>query len=327
MRVLFFSTMTFEQEYFEKLNDNRFELHFSDAELNEFNISLAKGFDAICIFVNDKLTVEIATRLKEYGIKIVALRCAGFNNVDLAACKENDICVVRVPEYSPYAVAEHTVALLLGLNRKIHKAYNRVREGNFSLNGLIGFDIHGKTVGVIGTGKIGRAFCRIMLGFGAQVICFDLEQSKELQELGATYVKLEEIWKNSDIISLHIPLNKSTHHLVDEKSIGQMKDSAVLVNTSRGGLIDTKALITALKSKKLSGAALDVYEEEDKLFFHDLSASVIQDDDIMRLMTFPNVLITAHQAFLTNEALEAIVSTTFSNLELFFSGRTGYHQV
>lgn len=319
--------MAFEREQFNKFNENKYDIHFTDAELNDLNISLAEGFDAICIFVNDKLTESIAKKLHDYGIKIVALRCAGFNNVNLQACKENGICVVRVPEYSPYAVAEHTVALLLGLNRKIHKAYNRVREGNFSLNGLIGFDIHGKTVGVIGTGKIGRAFCHIMKGFGAHVNCFDLNQDEELKKLGVNYTSLEEIWKTSDIISLHVPLNKSTHHLINEDTINQMKENVVVVNTSRGGLIDTKALITALKLKKIKGAALDVYEEEDKLFFHDLSESVIQDDDIMRLMTFPNVLITAHQAFLTNEALEAIVKTTYSNIQAFFTGSGELHKV
>lgn len=327
MKILFYSTMPFEQEYFTKLNELNYELHFSEVELNELSAPLCAGFDAICIFVNDKLTASIASILNKLNIKIVALRCAGFNNVDLKACFDSNICVVRVPEYSPFAVAEHAVALLMGLNRKIHKAYNRVREGNFSLHGLIGFDVHEKTVGVIGSGKIGKAFCQIMLGFGAHVNCFDLNQDQDLLNRGVKYVDLETIWQKSDIISLHIPLNKNTHHIINDSSITQMKDGVVLINTSRGGLVDTKALINHLKSKKIKGAALDVYEEEDKLFFHDLSEFVIEDDDIMRLMTFPNVLITAHQAFLTNEALTAIVKTTYANIDSFFNKSVVQNQV
>ncbi|NOS55184.1 MAG: 2-hydroxyacid dehydrogenase, partial [Cyclobacteriaceae bacterium] len=250
-------------------------------------------------------------------VKIIALRCAGFNNVDLEAAKKYGMKVCRVPSYSPEAVAEHAVAMIQTLNRKTHKAYNRVREQNFSLNGLLGFDLYGKTVGVIGTGNIGRAFCKIMVGFGCQVKAFDVVANKELQSLGVEFLPVMDVFKQADIISLHCPLNESTRHLVNRETLQLMKKGVMLINTSRGGLIDTKAVIDALKSRQLGYLGIDVYEQEEKLFFRDLSASIIEDDTIQRLMSFPNVLVTAHQAFFTEEALLQIATTTLSSVQSF----------
>ena len=248
------------------------------------------------------------------GVRAIALRCAGFNNVDLDAAREFGIEVVRVPAYSPYAVAEHAVALLLMLNRHLHKAYNRVREGNFLLHGLTGFDLNGKTVGVVGTGEIGQVFCKIMLGFGCRVVAYDPVISEKCRELGVEYLDWSELLQVADVISLHCPLMPQTHHMVDETALSQMKPGVVLINTSRGGLVDTQAVIAALKSRKLGALGLDVYEEEGELFFEDMSDQVIDDDLLMRLMTFPNVVVTGHQAFLTHEALTNIATTTLSNL-------------
>ncbi|MFZ6024227.1 MAG: 2-hydroxyacid dehydrogenase [Bacteroidota bacterium] len=314
MKITFFSTQPYDRIFFEKYNDALgFELHFLEVTLNESTASLANGSDAVCVFVNDKITVPVIASLKENGIKVIALRCAGFNNVDIEACRQHGIRVCRVPAYSPEAVAEHAVAMILTLNRKTHKAYNRVREQNFSLNGLLGFNLHGKTIGVVGTGNIGQAFCSIMLGFGCTVKAFDLVANKEMEAMGVTYHSLIEVLQ-SDIISLHCPLNEQTRHLIGSETIDYVKKGAMLINTGRGGLIDTKIMIQALKKGHISALGLDVYEQEEKLFFRDLSTKIIQDDDIQRLMSFPNVLITAHQAFFTDEALSQIAITTLNNV-------------
>ena len=272
------------------------------------------GYDAVCIFVNNPMDEELIGKIADLGIEVIALRSAGFNHVDLEACKKHGVTVYRVPAYSPEAVAEHTVALILTLNRKTHKAYNRVRENNYSLEGLTGFNLHNKTVGVIGTGTIGTAFCRIMKGFGCDILAFDPNENEKVKEIGGRYVDFDELIKSSDIISLHCPLMPQTRHMIDRDSIEKMKDGVMLINTSRGALIDTPAVIDGLKQKKVGFFGIDVYEQEDNLFFKDLSSEVIQDDDIARLMTFPNVLITGHQAFLTEEALQQITETTIQNL-------------
>lgn len=314
MKLTFFSSQPYDRIFFERYNDSLgFELNFLDVALDEATASLAKASDAVCVFVNDKVTAPVVASLKENGTKVIALRCAGFNNVDIEACRQHEIRVCRVPAYSPEAVAEHAVAMILTLNRKTHKAYNRVREQNFSLNGLLGFNLHGKTVGVIGTGNIGKAFCRIMLGFGCTVKAFDLVANKEMEAMGVTYHPLMEVLQ-SDIISLHCPLNEQTRHLIGPETIGYVKKGAMLINTGRGALIDTKTMIEALKKGYISALGLDVYEQEEKLFFRDLSTKIIQDDDIQRLMSFPNVLITAHQAFFTDEALSQIAMTTLNNV-------------
>jgi D-lactate dehydrogenase len=270
--------------------------------------------------VNDKVNAEVIAALAAKQVKVIALRCAGFNNVDLQAAKEYGIKVCRVPAYSPEAVAEHAVAMIMTLNRKTHKAYNRVREQNFSLNGLMGFDLHGKTVGLVGTGNIGKAFAKIMMGFGCRVLAFDLIANKEMEALGVQYLPLLEVLQQADIVSLHCPLNEQTHHLVNTDTLTIMKQGVMLINTSRGGLIDTKAVIQALKTGKLGYLGIDVYEQEDKLFFKDLSNTIIQDDTIQRLMGFPNVLVTAHQAFFTAEAMSQIANTTLNNVKTLLDG-------
>lgn len=313
MKIVFFSAQTYDKEFFTKFNTQQFTLLFLETGLNEHTVDLADGADAVCVFVNDKVNEAIIQKLAAKNIKVIALRCAGFNNVDIHAAKEAVIRVCRVPAYSPEAVAEHALAMLMTLNRKTHKAYNRVREQNFALNGLLGYNIHGKTVGVIGTGNIGKAFARIMLGFGCRVLAFDIIANKDLEALGVEYHPLLEVLK-ADIISLHCPLNDQTQHMMNEQSFALMKKGVILINTSRGGLIDTKAVIKALKTGQISALGIDVYEQEEKLFFRDLSADIIQDDTIQRLMSFPNVLITAHQAFFTDEALSQIASTTLDNV-------------
>ena len=315
MKIDFFSAQPYDILFFNRYNDTLgFELVFLEAQLNIQTVSLADGADAVCVFVNDKVNAEVCKQLAAKGVKIVALRCAGFNNVDVEAIKANGLRACRVPAYSPEAVAEHALALILTLNRKTHKAYNRVREQNFSLNGLLGFNIHGKTVGVVGTGNIGKAFCRIMLGMGCRVKAFDLIANKDLEALGVTYHPLMEVLK-ADIVSLHCPLNEQTKHLIKEDTIAMMQKGSMLINTSRGGLIDTHAAIEGLKSGQLGYLAIDVYEQEEHLFFRDLSTTVIQDDEIQRLMSFPNVLITAHQAFFTDEALSQIATTTLNSVQ------------
>lgn len=319
MNITFFSTQAYDKTYFEANNVGH-SFHFIEAPLNEETAILAKGSGAVCAFVNDTLNEAIIQKLAEMGVKLIAMRCAGYNNVNLQAAKKYGLAVVRVPAYSPHAVAEHTLALILTLNRKTHKAYNRVREGNFSLERLMGFDLYGKTVGVIGTGKIGAAFCRIMLGMGCNVLAYDIFQDEELKKAGVTYTDLSELLQKADIISLHCPLNEATHYLINADTLQQMKQGAMLINTGRGGLIDTKAVIQALKAKHLGHLGLDVYEQEDKLFFRDFSETVIQDEQILRLMSFPNVLITAHQAFFTHEAMTEIALTTLENVSAFEQG-------
>lgn len=317
MKITFFSTQPYDKDFFIKHNEAfDFQLEFIEAGLDENTVDLIKKSEAVCVFVNDKVNRKVIECLVGKGVKIIALRCTGFNNVDLAAAKENDMRVCRVPAYSPEAVAEHAVAMILTLNRKTHKAYNRIREQNFSLNGLLGFDLHNKIVGVLGTGNIGRAFCKIMLGFGCKVLAFDLIANKEMEALGVAYLPLIDIFAQSDVISLHSPLSEQTHHIINEDTIDMMKTGVMLINTSRGGLIDTKAVIAGLKSGKLGYVGIDVYEQEEKLFFRDLSAGIIDDDIISRLISFPNVLITAHQGFFTREALNQIAIVTLSNISL-----------
>jgi len=318
MKVAVFSTKAYDKEYLTKFNSGfGHKLSFFEVGLNEATAPLASQYTAVCAFVNDALTEETIRKLAEQGVKIIALRCAGFNNVNLKAAAENDIKIVRVPAYSPHAVAEHAVALILTLNRKTHKAFNRVREGNFSLERLTGFNLHGKTVGVIGTGNIGAVFCHIMRGFGCHVIAFDPQENAELKTAGVNYLPLEEVFRQADVLSLHCPLTPQTRHLINAEAFEKMKPGVMLINTGRGALIDTKAAIQALKTGKLGYLGIDVYEQEEQLFFRDLSESIIPDELIGRLMSFPNVLITAHQAFLTREALEQIATTTLQNLAAF----------
>jgi D-lactate dehydrogenase len=332
MRVAVFSAKGYDRKHLELANSAYsegaiHELSFLDAHLDETTVVLAKGFDAVCVFVNDRLSREVLEGLAAQGVKLVALRCAGFNNVDLNAAQDLGLLVARVPAYSPHAVAEHAVTLLLTLNRKVHRAYNRVRDGNFALNGLVGFDLFGKTVGVVGTGKIGRVFSEIMLGFGCKVLAFDQYPDAELTQRGVCYVSFAELLTSSDVISLHCPLNTQTKHLLNRERLFAMKPGAVLVNTGRGALIDTKALIAALKAKHLGGVCMDVYEEEEHLFFEDHSGDVIEDDTFARLLTFPNVLITAHQGFLTTEALANIADVTLANIHSFSLGQTSDMQL
>ncbi|HOZ77550.1 MAG TPA: 2-hydroxyacid dehydrogenase [Ferruginibacter sp.] len=319
MKIAFFSAKSYDKEFFDRYVTTH-ELLYFEAPLNLQTVNLAAGCNAICVFVNDKLNKEVLTELNRLGVKLIALRCAGFNNVDLPSAGANNIKVVRVPAYSPHAVAEHAVALILTLNRKTHKAYNRVREGNFSLERLTGFDLFEKTVGVVGTGKIGEAFCNIMLGFGCKVLAFDLIENKELAAKGVEYLPLIDVLQQSSILSLHCPLTELTKHVINQQAIAMMKDEVMLINTSRGALIDTAAVIDALKSGKISYLGLDVYEQEEKLFFNDLSENVIQDDMIMRLLSFPNVLITSHQGFFTEEALTQIAQITLGNIDAFEAG-------
>jgi D-lactate dehydrogenase len=296
--------------------------HFLEIRLSSETAPLAKGAQAVCVFVNDKLDRACLETLACLGVKLVALRCTGFNNVDINAAKEYGLTVTRVPVYSPYAVAEHAIALLLTLNRKIHRAFNRVREQNFSLNGLEGFDLHGKTAGIVGTGKIGRIVAQIFKGFGMKVLAYDpFPNQGWAASLGVEYLDAASLARLSDVISLHIPLTPDTKHTIRRETLELMKPGVILVNVSRGGLIDTAAVIQALKSGRLGGVALDVYEEEEGVFFEDLSGEVLQDDQLARLLTFPNVLITSHQAFLTREALADIASTTIANLEALANGK------
>ncbi|MEO5891933.1 MAG: 2-hydroxyacid dehydrogenase [Ferruginibacter sp.] len=319
MKIAFFSAKSYDREFFDRYITDH-EIIYFEARLDHQTVNLVAGCTAVCVFVNDKLSAGVISELKKEGVRLIALRCAGFNNVDLVAAKETGIPVVRVPDYSPYAVAEHALALILTLNRKTHKAYNRVREGNFSLERLTGFDLHGKTVGVIGTGKIGQVFCDIILGFGCRVLAFDLVAHQPTMLKGVEYLPLIDILHEADIISLHCPLNEQTKHVINEQTIAMMKEGVMLINTSRGGLIDTSAAIDGLKTGRIGYLGLDVYEQESKLFFNDLSENIIQDDDIMRLISFPNVLITAHQGFFTEEALTQIARITLTNVDDFEAG-------
>ena len=320
MKIAFFSTQSYDKEYFTRYN-TQYELVFFEAPLNEKTAPLAAGCEAVCAFVNDVLDANAINLLRAIGVKLIAMRCAGYNNVDISYAKLKGITVVRVPAYSPHAVAEHAVALILTLNRKTHKAYNRVREGNFSLEKLTGFDLYGKTVGVIGTGKIGQVFCDIMKGFGCRVLAFDLIANKELEAKGVEYLPLIKLLPQCDIISLHCPLTEQTKHIINADTLSLMKPGVMLINTSRGALIDTHATIQALKSGRIKYLGIDVYEQEEKLFFHNLSEEIIEDDAIMRLMSFPNVLITAHQGFFTDEALTQIAQTTLQNITDFIAGK------
>ncbi len=321
MKVAVFSTKPYDREFLDRANGSEgHRLHYFDATLAPETVSLAAGYEAICIFVNDQASAEVLSALKAGGTRLIALRCTGFNNVDLNAAAELGIKVVRVANYSPYSVAEHAAALLLSLNRKIHRAYHRTRDSNFALNGLMGFDLHGKTVAVLGTGKIGRVFARIMLGFGCEVIGYDKYPSPEFEALGARYAEPGEIGARAEIISLHCPLTPETRHIVNTDTLARMKRGALLVNTSRGGLVDTEAAIEALKSGQLGGLALDVYEQEASLFFRDLSSAIITDDVLQRLISFPNVIITGHQAFFTEEAISTISETTLRSISEFANG-------
>jgi len=300
---------------------SRLEFTFFESALSPETVHLAQGFDAVCIFVNDEANQHVLEQLNSFGISIIALRCAGYNNVDIKAAKTLGFTLCRVPEYSPEAVAEHTVGLMLTLSRKFHKAYNRVREGNFALDGLMGFNLHNKTVGLIGTGNIGIATLRILNGFGCQILCHDPIQNPIAIELGARYVALDELFKQADIISLHCPLLPETQHIIDESALNQMKKGVMLINTSRGALIDTQAAINGLKKGLIGYLGLDVYELESGLFFEDLSGQIIQDDTFQRLTTFSNVMITGHQGFFTSEALNTIALTTINNLETLLANK------
>ncbi len=316
MKITFFSTQPYDKQFFTKANtDESFELIFLETQLNTTTAKILENSTAICVFVNDIVNKEVIEILTTKGVKIIALRCAGFNNVDIEASKQNEIQVCRVPAYSPEAVAEHAMAMLLTLNRKTHKAYNRVREQNFSLNGLLGFNLHGKTIGVIGTGNIGTAFCKIASGFGCRVLAFDLIANKSLEQEGIIYLPLIELLQQSDVISLHCPLNEQTKYIISKETLAYTKQGVTIINTSRGGLLNTKDVITALKNKHIAYLGLDVYEQEDKVFFKDLSNEIISDDVLQRLMSFPNVLITAHQAFFTEEALTQIADITLDNIK------------
>lgn len=326
MRVAVYSTKPYDRSFLKAANDGRHDLRYLEPRLTPDTAALADGCGGVCIFVNDRAGRNVLQALADRGVQLVALRSAGFNNVDLAATGELGLTVARVPAYSPHAVAEHALALILTLNRKTHRAYNRVRESNFALDGLMGFDLHDKTVGVVGTGKIGAIFARIMRGMGCTVLAFDPYPNEAL-EAHVEYAPLNELFQESDIVSLHCPLTPETHHLVDREALAVMKEGVMLINTSRGGLVDTRAVIEGLKSNKVGHLGLDVYEEEENLFFEDLSSRVIQDDVFMRLLTFPNVVITGHQGFFTKEALQSIAETTVGNITAFETGEGTLHEV
>jgi D-lactate dehydrogenase len=321
MRLAFFSTHSYDREFFSRANaDGAHDIVFFEPRLTADTCALAAGYPAVCVFVNDHLDRAVLQQLAAAGIRLVALRSAGFNHVDLPTARQLGLTVVRVPAYSPYAVAEHTVALILSLNRKICRAYARVREGNFALDGLLGFDLHGRTVGIVGTGKVGTLVAKIMRGFGCDLVGYDVAPNDACLAMGLTYVPLETLWGRSDIITLHAPLTPETRHLVDARAVAAMTDGVMLVNTGRGALIDTPAVIAGLKSGRIGYLGMDVYEEEEALFFEDSSSQVMQDDVFARLLTFPNVIVTGHQGFFTREALEAIARTTLANLAAFERG-------
>ena len=321
MKVAVFSTRPWDEPSLREANTGH-DLEFFEARLDRRTTSLAEGADAVCLFVNDVANTEVIDRLCELGVRFIALRSAGFNHVDLVAAEQCGMTVVRVPAYSPYAVAEHTVGLMLALNRRIPRAHNRVREGDFRLNGLMGVDMHGKRVGIIGTGKIGQVVAGIFQGFGMDVVAYDPYPNDVIVEMGIPYLDLPTLFGTSNAITLHCPLTPETHHIIDGEAISQMKRQPMVVNTSRGALIDTAAAIEGLKSGQLGALAIDVYEEEGDLFFEDLSDTVIQDDVFARLQTFPNVLVTGHQAFFTREAVDQIAATTISNLDALARGES-----
>lgn len=315
-KVAMFDTKPYDKNWFDKMNEDRYEIHYFESKLNEDTVSLTKGYDVVCAFVNDDINEAVVNGMAENGAKLLAMRCAGYSNVDIKAAN-GKIKVVRVPAYSPYAVAEFAMGLLLTVNRKLHKAYNRTREYNFNINGLSGMDLYGKTVGVIGTGKIGQVFVNICKGFGMRVLAYDIYPN---ESLGYEYVDLDTLFSESDVISLHCPLTDKTWHIIDEDAISKMKKHCYIINTSRGGLIDSKALLEALQERRLGGAALDVYEEEAEFFFEDHSEKGITDATLALLSTMPNVLITSHQAFFTEEALSNIAKVTLDNMDAYFAG-------
>lgn len=319
IKIAFFDTKDYDKKFFNEYNKKYgYEINYIKEKLSEKTAHMAKGYDVVCVFVNDTVDKKTINILKEYGVKLIALRCAGFNNVDLK-CLDENIKAVRVPAYSPYAVAEHASALLLTLNRKTYKAYQRSKEYNFTLNGLLGFDIHGKTVGVIGTGRIGKCFINIMKGFGANVIAYDIYKDEEFaKEKEFEYVSLDELYKNSDIISIHCPLTDDNVNMINKKSIEKMKDGVIIINTSRGKLVDANDLIEELASGKIGGVALDVYENEGDFFMNDLSQSTLRDKNLSTLLTMPNVIVTSHQAFFTREALDKIACDTCENIKEIF---------
>lgn len=328
MKVAVFSCKPYDKRTLATFaNEKALSMSYFESRLSMETISLVQGFDAVSCFVNDDVNAEVIHLLKQQGVKTIALRCAGFNNVDLDAAKKEDIKVFHVPDYSPTSVAEHAVALIMTLNRKTHRAYHRVKEGNFALEGLMGFNLEGKTVGCIGTGRIGAAFCRIMKGFGCKVLCYDLYPSQALIDQGCQYLTLDEIYKQSDIISLHCPLNESTHHLINKHSLEKMKDGVMIINTSRGALVHAQEAIDALYSGKIGYLGLDVYEQENKIFFEDMSSHIIQDSVFQLMLTFPNVVVTGHQGYFTIEALNHIAETTVDNLLHHQSDSSGARQL
>lgn len=327
MRVAVYSTKPYDRQFLDAANAGRHDLRYLDCRLSVATTALAKGSSAVSLFANDQANATTVMAFAHMGVRLIALRSAGFNNVDLAAAREHGIAVARVPAYSPHAVAEHTFALILSLVRKVHRAYNRVREGNFSLDGLMGFDLFGKTIGLVGVGNIGSVVAQIAIGFGCKVLAHDPVQRPECECLGVNYVSLEHLLEKSDIVSLHCPLNDGTRHLIDAGALRRMREGALLINTSRGAVVATPAVIDALKRGHLGGVAIDVYEEEDALFFEDRSDQAIMDDQFARLLTFPNVLITGHQGFFTVEALKNIAATTVGNLDAFEQGGEPLHPV
>ena len=329
MKVAVFSTRSYDKHFLDAANAGvGHELVYYDVKLDASTATLVGDAPAVCVFVHDVLDRTTLTILRECGVRLIALRCTGFNHVDLQAAGELGLTVVRVTAYSPYAVAEHAVGLILTLSRKYHRAYHRVREGNFSLEGLLGFDLHARTVGIIGTGKIGMVFAQILEGFGCRLLGYDAYPNPNFPQLQrAAYVSLDELYAQSDIISLHCPLLPETYHLIDRAALAKMKPGVILINVSRGALIDTEAVIEGLKSQKIGALGLDVYEEEEGLFFQDLSFTIIQDDVFQRLLTFPNVLVTGHQAFFTQEALTDIAKFTISNISDFAAGRPCPHEI
>lgn len=322
MRVAVFSTKSYDRDSLTAANESYGQdLVFYEARLSPQTWRLVEGAEGVCAFVNDQLGADVVRPLAEKGVRLIAMRCAGFNNVDLRAAADVGVTVARVPAYSPHAVAEHTVGLMLALNRRLYKSYNRVREGNFALDGLLGFDFHGRTVGVVGTGRIGAIVTRIMIGFGCRVLAYDVVENPAVVTWGASYVPLDVLLSESDVVTLHCPLMPNTYHLIDPNALSKMKCGVMLINTSRGALVDTRAVIGALKSGQVGSLAMDVYEEEADLFFEDLSNRVIQDDVFSRMLTFPNVLVTGHQAFFTREALAAIADYTLGNIRAFAEGQ------
>ncbi len=318
MRVAVFSTKPYDRRFFEAANARYgHRITFLEPRLTAATAPLAEGHDAVCPFVHDDVGADVVHGLADRGVRLIALRCAGYNHVALDAAEARGLTVVRVPAYSPHAVAEHTLALILSLNRRIHRAYNRVREANFAIDGLLGFDLNGKTAGVVGTGRIGGLVAGLLRSFGCEVLAYDIARNPECERRGVRYVSLDELLPACDLVTLHCPLTPETHHLISADGVGRMKDGAMLINTSRGALIDAPAVIDGLKSGKLGSVALDVYEEEGDVFFEDLSNKVLQDDVLARLLTFPNVLITSHQAFFTQEAMENIAETTLTNVSGF----------